>query len=1248
MLYREGRFVILLVSLFLPASVQGQQGNSFKYRLDGNLSTNCIISPDHNITINYSNPEVDIQSIRNSYGDFYRISIPGHNNTTDPGKPELPVFSRLITIPENSQAVVTIHDVRSQKLVPFKNNFTGRLYPKQADQVKDSRQKTDFIIDKNVYAKKGLINADTVTIEHIGKVRNNQLATIFISPVRYNPYLNELEVITSMRIEVTFKQLKGSSSASGGLKSALFEQSVGKGTLNYYPPEFITGYSTKPVGMVILTDTIFRKQLKPFITWKTQEGFRITTIYKGTWPAGSTFSGIKDSLSRIYYSATEENPAPEYLLIVGDVNKIPLSEGTSQVSDLYYGEFDGNGDYLPEMFIGRLPVADTTDLKNVVNKLVQYEKFQFPDTSTIFNRTIVTAGNDGSYITYMNGQVKYAATYYLNTTNGIDPYAFYYPKSASSEDSIKKLIASGVSFINYTGHGDGSGWIDPYITDIPSSNMYPFMITNACQTAHFNNANSFGNRMIVSASKASGYIGCSNDSYWDEDYYWAVGVSTPSTDPIYSETGLGAFDRLFHKNSEKPSDWYITMGQVNWAGNMSVSASTSTRKKYYWETYTLLGDPSAIPIIGKPDIFNIHLPDTIPNNITSFSLMADPFAYASISHRDTLWDATYSSPSGSVFLKVPARTNDSCLITITGQNKVPLIKKIYIKDINSEFVNLTSATVNDSTGNSNGKADYNELFFLDLKINNLGLKDADSLSAKISTSSNLVRIINDSVFAGHLAGKSQKMLSGRFGMQVADSVPDHGFFSVDLLLKDRKNIKKYRIDVFVHSPLLSIISCYVDDTGIGNGNFIPEPGESVNFIFKVKNSGSSPATGIFGINSPQPGIGIIPPGTKSGTIPSGAVLTYTMPVSLSDNVPLGEYFTINSRLDCTPYTRSKDFIFRIGKTRENFEVMSFSIFPWINTSPIPWTITDKDAFDGLRSAQSGKITNYGSTNLFLKAFLSKSDSLRFYCKVSSELNYDFLTFKVNGNTVFRMSGESGWQRKSVALPQGMDKIEWIYTKDESVTSGLDCAWLDLIDFPVPSNMIFIQKDISVDRIKSPVQTGDFLHDSISVMVSNQGRDPINGFNLAYSVNNVPLGYEHFNDGLNNYLDSTTVYFKEKPDLLKYDIYDIKVFLINNSDDYYLNDTAETKISNIKIIEPFKVYPNPFTDNFIVLINSKETDEVTVTLTNSTGVVINSFKQPIIEGENKIQMDCPGLSPGFYYLTIKGAKLRNVNPLIKVK
>ena len=148
--------------------------------------------------------------------------------------------------------------------------------------------------------------------------------------------------------------------------------------------------------MVIMTDTAFRKQLQPFFKWKTQKGYNLKVLYKGGL-AGTTYAELKDTLTRIYNSSTADDPAPEYLLIIGDVNRIPRSDETSNISDMYYGEFDGGGDYIPEMFIGRLPVSDTNEVKYVVNKIIQYEKFQFADTNKFYNRALITAGNESAY-----------------------------------------------------------------------------------------------------------------------------------------------------------------------------------------------------------------------------------------------------------------------------------------------------------------------------------------------------------------------------------------------------------------------------------------------------------------------------------------------------------------------------------------------------------------------------------------------------------------------------------------------------------------------------------------------------------------------------------------------------------------------------------------------------------------------------------------------------------------------------------
>jgi hypothetical protein len=1258
---KDKQAIILAVSLLFSASAGGQAGKSYKYRLDGNLQKSDFSSGKESLIINYSISELNVENIINDNGSFYRIYIPGHTPTSTPGKPELPVFSRLISVPEGSEFKVKISDVRSSRINPAKEKIEGILFPSQEGETKDAGlKKPDFIIDKTVYATRGLISTDTVLIEPLGIVRKTNLFNLFIFPVRYNPRSNLLEVITSMKIEIIFSDTGNYVSKSAFRESTLFTESLDKGVLNYYRRDVIPGYSDQPLKMVIITDTAFRKQLEPFFKWKTQKGYKLKILYRGAGLAGNTYTQLKDTLTKIYKASTETDPPPEYLLIIGDVNRVPYY-GTSNVTDMYYGEFDGNGDYIPDMYIGRLPVADTTELKTVVKKIINYEKFQFADTNKFYSRALVTAGNDAGYANNMNGQVKYAISNYLKKPAIINEYHFYYPQSASINvaDSIEKLINKGVSFINYTGHGSTDGWLftasgsnyylkSSDISRLTNKNMYPFVITNACRTSQYNLASSFGNKMVLTEEKgAIGFIGCSNDSYWDEDFYWAVGTGPISDNPTYQGKGLGALDRLFHNHGEPASDWYFTMGQINYAGNLSVSASTSSRKKYYWETYNLVGDPTVIPIIGRPDSFKISLPDTLPNRIKSLSLNLEPFAYIAVSHFNTLWDASFASPSGSVVLDMPGLSDDSCLVVITGQNRIPVIKTIYFSDIKKEFINLSSSGINDISGNNNGKADFGEKLFLNLKISNLGSSDADSLFARISSTSDWITMTGDSTYIGSLTAGSEIILSDDLGFTISDNVPDKGIATINLTLKDLKTEKHYTIDILIHAPELQIISCNIDDTAQGNGNYIADPGEIFSLVFKIRNQGSSSISGQFRVSSPNTFLSVLEPDIKSGLLKFGEITEIRIVVKLSESVVTGSYFSVSSILDCSPFITNRDFTFRVGRVRESFEASSFNIFPWINYSSIPWTITSSSSYDGSISARSGTISHNGNTSLMIRTVYSMADSVRFFYKVSSEPSYDYLSFMLNDTEVLRKSGETTWLRKVISVPAGLNKMEWIYKKDNSVSMGSDCAWIDMIDFTATGTVRYIQKDLQVVSIQLPVQKERYGRETVSVLVRNLGKEPVKGFYLAYLVNNSITPIKQFFETTIPINDSVTVSFRTLADITKYGKYKIAVYGVDNNDDYLFNDTTRINIENINLNETISVFPNPFMDQFRIFINSGAAGKLEISITTVSGAKVYSLEKNIINGKNEILITGIRLSPSLYYLNIRGAEIDKSIPLLKI-
>ncbi len=1248
--------------MIFAATASGQPQRNHKYHFGSGMLKTGIASSDNSIVINYAIPELDAESFADENGKWFRLGIPGHIPSSVVGKPELPVLSRLIILPTGYSYKIKISDIKTVRLKPSARRIKGNLVPVQEGQKNGEQQdKPPFAIDRDLYAKRKYIESDTVKIEPVGTARGKKLATLSVLPVRYNPRSNAIDVITSMKIEVTFTGSGSHRQKSLIPESLLPGDNLETGTLNYEPEDLITGYSDKPVRMIILTDTAFKKHLQPLIQWKTQKGFRLDVIYKGADLAGENYQDIKNSIADIYNSSSEDNPPPEYLMIVGSTSRIPYY-GTGRATDLYYGEFDGDGDYIPEMFIGRIPAADTTELKAVVSKIIQYEKFEFADTNRFYSNALATAGVDESHQTHMNGQVNYNVSNYLNPSNKINGFNFLYPNA--KKDTIIKLINRGLSFINYTGHGSSTGWLYLNIEtgDVPSlknKNMYPFIISNACQTSRFNTA-SFGNKLVLASQKgAIGFIGCSADSYWNEDYYWSIGVGPVSLNPTYQSTGLGALDRLFHTHGESPSDWYVSMGQINYAGNLAVSASTSSNKKYYWEIYNLVGDPSVTPITGTPDSFKITLPDTLPNNLKSYSFIADPFSYIAVSHFDTLWDASHTSPTGAVTLDMPGLTNDSCLVVITGQNKVPLIKTIYFSSIAGSFINLSATEINDSLDNNNGKADYNETIFLKLTIGNLGSLSATGVSAEISSSSSFVTVEDGFANIGTILPGKESILHNDLRFRLTGDITDKSVITFDVKLREGTSEKLFKIDIPVHSPDLEITHYLIDDSETGNSNFIADPGENIEFLFNVENLGSSNASGVLSISSPDPEISIIEPSKASGILAAGNVVQVPLQAKISASAAEGTTVNLTAEINCDPYIAEKSFKLRIGRFQETFESASFRIFPWINVSEKPWTLTHSSPYEGVVSAKSGAIIDNQSTVLAIKANYSAADSVRFYYKVSSETGYDNLFVRVNGVEILRKSGDIPWTRTAVGLKEGMNMIEWIYKKDGSVSAGADCAWIDLIDFAGMSPVKYIARDIMAARIVSPVQSPAMGIENVSINLLNLGPDTIKGFNLAYSINSGPPVIQHFRDNLIYGGDTVTVSFTAKANLSTFGDYELKVFSFGNNDDNLRNDTLKTVLKN-RVRRAGEnergdgknnvlIAPNPFTDKINILIISETEKTVHLSLVSTAGKrIIDKKEFHILQGENPITLDGFMLEPAVYNLIIDYPAHSSALKVVKVK
>ncbi|MBA4323245.1 MAG: hypothetical protein C0408_10565, partial [Odoribacter sp.] len=438
-----------------------------------------------------------------------------------------------------------------------------------------------------------------------------------------------------------------------------------------------------------------------------------------------------------------------------------------------------------------------------------------------------------------------------------------------------------------------------------------------------------------------------------------------------------------------------------------------------------------------------------------------------------------------------------------------------------------------------------------------GLKNATGLYAKLTTTSSWVTINNDSVFIGTLNGKSEITLPTAFSITIDDLVPDRGYVTMNLLLKDSVAVKNYTIDICVHSPVLEILNCLIDDSDTGNSNYLAEPGETFHLLFRVSNSGSSNIAGTFNILNQPPGVTIYYPTVNTGPLLPGETTVIPFSVKLAADLARGGTFDIITFLECSMYFKNKAFTIPVGKTIESFEYQKMTIFPWVNSVTYPWIITDSQAAEGEYSARSGVIPHSSESLLKLIVNVPIKDTVKFNVKISSELNYDFMYFRLNGTQMFRISGETGWIEKRFALKEGFNLLEWLYKKDQSVSSGADCAWLDNISFPATA---FNNKDLKTGKILTPQINKNYSQEQISAQIINMGTDTVKNFNMAYKVDANGQIVQNFNLKINP-ADTIVVTFSQTADLTLNGTYIIKVYGLNNSDNFLNNDTTLLTIIN---------------------------------------------------------------------------------------
>jgi hypothetical protein len=862
---------------------------------------------------------LELKNQNTPIGDFVSLTQNQLNNIYKEGMPNVPVLTRLIEVPQNAEVTFSVLNYTEQIIRLSDYGILNPIIPATRSQSK-SESSISFAKDDAIYQTNAYFNTDIARYYESGQMRATRLGRLEINPIQYNPVENTLRVLNNLEIEVRF--VNSDHTATKAIKTKyedLFNFSSNAtilNQLNYGTRELI---SQAPTHLVIVSDRMFQAQLNPFIAWKVKKGFKVTVGY--TDVIGTTTSAIKTYLQNIYQGATPMS----FVLFVGDVAQVPAWQATGHVTDLRYCEY--TGDNLPEVYYGRFSAQSTAQLQPQIDKTLMYEQYTMPNPAYLSD-VLLVAGDDSSHeMTWGNGQLWYGQNYYFTAANNTNTTTYLQPlDNAAIHTQIINRVNAGLGYSNYTAHCGSDGWSSPSfsvsdVNGLTNNGKYGLLVGNCCQSVKFEESTCFGEAILRKANGGSiGYIGGSDYSYWDEDYWWGVGLtSSIVAQPTYAGSGRGAYDGYWHQLANEvnnTSTWFTTQSQMVVSGNIAVEASSSSLKQYYWEIYHLMGDPTITPFIGTPQAMTVTpSPSALMIGMTSLQVTAAPYSYVALSQNGVLIAAGLANASGVVTLtfnstSLAVGTAD---LVVTAQNRVPYIGTLTISPANEPYVTLqTYATT--------VTPDFNQNVGLNVTLENVAASgsgfNANGVNATVSTTDAYVTLADNTQAYGQIIAGTSQLQNNAFAFTVANNVPDQHVATFNVVITDNAGHTWNAVmNVTLNAPAFTILNLTIDDAA-GNNDGILDPGETADIVIQTTQSGHAAVSNVLGnITSTSTDLILNSVTTSPVIMAIGATQSFTFNVTASATTPQGTAANIHYTVTggtANQYTNAKDFQIIIG------------------------------------------------------------------------------------------------------------------------------------------------------------------------------------------------------------------------------------------------------------------------------------------------------------------------------------------------
>ncbi len=692
---------------------------------------------------------------------------------------------------------------------------------------------------RELNANSSLYPQNSITISEPSIVRDLRILTINVYPHQYDTKTKQLIVNDSMDIRLVFNRSAAINEISTvSPPSPAFEKIYRALVLNYdYLNWQRPDSAAAPVMLVIYgnnTDATYNAKIAEYILLKRQRGYKVYSA--STSVAGTSTTAIKNYIQNAYNNWTDR---PDYVVLIGDVSgniALPTfySSGTYGEGDYPY-TFLAGSDNLGDVVIGRISVTSVDEFSRYVAKVMAMEKNISVQNADWLNRMLLVGDSASSGISTI-----YTNRYIRDVSEHVNPsytYTELYGSSPSTS-AMNTAINQGVSFFNYRGYINMSGWSPS--SSLVNGTKLPHAVIITCNTGTFAGGTSTTESFVRLGTSAtpSGAI-------------TAIGMATSATHtPMNNCLDVGIFHGIYPAGMRN-------MGESMLLGKLYLDsvygASNPSQAVFFAQICNLIGDPTVPVYIGIPDTFSLTYSASINQGTEFYEVRVrnaanNPVENAIVTLITASGDQyiSYSNEYGYAIFDLPITLTGSLSLMVSKDDFKPSVSTVSI--VNTGTLVYDGQVIDDdilgnSNGNNNQIVNSGETIEFYFYAKNTTSSHITTTSANFSTDDPYVTIQSSRIGFASIAPGQSVLNSNPAIFSVAENCPHNHQIVFHATGTFSGNSWTMTIPVIVKKGSLELMSYNF----IGAPNNIVNPGDRYYATYTLQNNEATTLNNVYGV-----------------------------------------------------------------------------------------------------------------------------------------------------------------------------------------------------------------------------------------------------------------------------------------------------------------------------------------------------------------------------------------------------------------